>query len=161
MRIVSLCPSLTEIVFELDRADDLVAVTTYCIHPAEGVAKLEKVGGTKTPDLERVAELKPDVVLLNEEENRVEDARALEEMGLRCHSTFPKTVQGAADSVRAVGEAIEATAEAERLAGEIEQTAQQVVADAKQQTLVSFAYLIWRKPWASSRRPMMAMPKLG
>ena len=73
MRIVSLCPSLTELVFDLGVGDSLVGVTKFCVHPADGVREIEKVGGTKTPKIERVAELAPDLVLLNEEENRVED----------------------------------------------------------------------------------------
>ena len=43
MRIVSLCPSLTELVFDLGRGDDLVGITEYCVHPADGVAAVEKV----------------------------------------------------------------------------------------------------------------------
>ena len=70
MRIVSLCPSLTELVFDLGRGDDLVAITKFCVHPKERVASIEKVGGTKDPRIERIVELAPDVVLLNREENR-------------------------------------------------------------------------------------------
>jgi len=58
MRIVSLCPSLTELVFDLGRGSDLVGITDYCVHPADGVAAIEKVGGTKTPDVERIAALR-------------------------------------------------------------------------------------------------------
>ncbi len=61
MRIVSLCPSLTELVFDLGRGADLVGITRFCIHPAEGVAKLESVGGTKDPDVERIVALAPEV----------------------------------------------------------------------------------------------------
>ena len=82
MRIVSLCPSLTELVFDLGRGRELVGVTRFCVHPAEGVAGVEKVGGTKDPDVARIVELAPDLVLLNEEENRIEDARALAAAGL-------------------------------------------------------------------------------
>ena len=72
MRIVSLCPSLTELVFDLGRGQELVGVTQFCVHPAEGVARIEKVGGTKTPGVDRIVALEPDVVLLNAEENRRE-----------------------------------------------------------------------------------------
>ena len=41
MRIVSLCPSLTELVFDLGRGDDLVGITKYCVHPADGVARIK------------------------------------------------------------------------------------------------------------------------
>ena len=57
MRIVSLCPSLTELVYDLGRGDDLVGITKFCIHPAERVESVEQVGGTKNPKVERIVEL--------------------------------------------------------------------------------------------------------
>ena len=46
LRIVSLCPSLTELVFDLGRGDDLVGRTKFCVHPASRVERIESVGGT-------------------------------------------------------------------------------------------------------------------
>ncbi|HEX6630930.1 MAG TPA: helical backbone metal receptor, partial [Gemmatimonadaceae bacterium] len=82
MRIVSLCPSLTELVFDLGRGADLVGRTKFCVHPAESVTRVESVGGTKNPKVARIVELRPDVVLLNAEENRREDAEALRAAGV-------------------------------------------------------------------------------
>ena len=96
-RIVSLCPSLTELVFDLGLGDELVGVTKFCVHPSEGVAAIEKVGGTKDPKVERIVGLEPTVVLLNEEENRVEDADALRDAGVPCHTSMPRTVEETAD----------------------------------------------------------------
>jgi ABC-type Fe3+-hydroxamate transport system substrate-binding protein len=146
MRIVSLCPSLTELVFDLGRGDDLVGVTRFCVHPAAGVARIEKVGGTKSPKLERIIELRPDLVLLNEEENRVEDARVLEAAGLRCHVSFPRDVAATAEMVRSIGRALEREAEAEAIARDIEGRARRVREAAIGKPEVRFAYLIWRKP---------------
>ncbi len=146
MRIVSLCPSLTELVFDLDRGDDLVGVTKFCIHPADGVARIEKVGGTKDPRVERIIELAPDLVLLNEEENRIEDAEALRAAEINCHVSFPRTVADTAAMVRSIGSAIDASAEAERIALDIETREQRVRAAARGRPPVRFAYLIWREP---------------
>ena len=44
MRIVSLCPSLTELVFDLGRGDELVGITTFCVHPADRVGAVEPGG---------------------------------------------------------------------------------------------------------------------
>ena len=90
MRIISLCPSLTELVFDLGLGGQLVARTKFCVHPADRVEAIEKVGGTKNPKLDRIIALEPDLVLLNEEENRREDAEALEAEGVRCHVRFPR-----------------------------------------------------------------------
>ena len=77
MRIVSLVPSLTEAVAQLGVGGDLVAVTKHCIHPASLVAGLERIGGTKDPDLARIRQLDPDVVLANTDEQRTETLDAL------------------------------------------------------------------------------------
>jgi ABC-type Fe3+-hydroxamate transport system substrate-binding protein len=147
MRLVSLCPSLTELVFDLGRGADLVGVTKFCVHPAQGVARIEKVGGTKDPDVARIVALEPDLVLMNEEENRREDAEALALAGIPCLSSFPRDCAGTAEMVRALGAALERPEEAERIAQDIEQRSARVRASARDRRPVRFAYLIWRKPW--------------
>lgn len=161
MRIVSLCPSLTELVFALGRGDDLVGITDYCVHPAERVGAVEKVGGTKTPKVARIVELAPDVVLLNEEENRIEDAQALAARGVRCLNTFPKDALETAEMVRTIGAALERSAVAERIAVDIETRAGRVAEAARGRREVSWAYLIWRKPWMSVNRDTFASALLS
>jgi ABC-type Fe3+-hydroxamate transport system substrate-binding protein len=147
VRIVSLCPSLTELVFALERGDQLVGITDWCVHPAERVGAIEKVGGTKTPKIARIVELAPEVVLLNEEENRVEDADALRAAGVHCHVSFPRTLDETAAMVRDIGAELGRAPEAERIARDIQRRAERVRHDAAGQRAVPFAYLIWRKPW--------------
>jgi ABC-type Fe3+-hydroxamate transport system substrate-binding protein len=149
MRIVSLCPSLTELVFDLGRGDELVGVTQFCVHPAEGVVRIEKVGGTKTPDVERIVALEPDVVLLNAEENRREDADALAAAGVDCHVSMPRDTGETAAMVRSIGARLERGEIAERIARDIEQRTERVRKDTRGRERVSFAYLVWRKPWMS------------
>lgn len=147
MRLVSLCPSLTELVFDLGRGPDLVGVTEWCVHPAEGVARVEKVGGTKNPAVARIVALAPDLVLMNEEENRREDAEALAAAGVRTLSSLPRDVADTAAMVRQIGAALERTAEAESIARDIETRGARVREAARGLREVPFAYLIWRKPY--------------
>lgn len=149
MRIVSLCPSLTELVFDLGRGAELVGITEYCVHPRDGVAAIEKIGGTKTPDIARIVALGPEIVLLNEEENRRQDADALAAADVPCHVSFPRDCEGTAEMVRSIGAALEREQEAERVALDIEARARAVRERARGAREVSFAYLIWRKPWMS------------
>lgn len=149
MRIVSLCPSLTELVFDLGRGEDLVGVTQFCVHPAERVRLVEQVGGTKNPRLERILELAPDVVLFNEEENRREDFEALRDAGLHLVNTFPKGALETATMVRQVGQELGRPTEAEAIASDIERRVARVTAEAAGRAPVRFAYLIWRQPWMS------------
>lgn len=147
MRIVSLCPSLTELVFDLDRGDDLVGRTKFCVHPAGRVERVESVGGTKNPKIDRIIALQPDVVLLNEEENRREDAEALLAAGVPCHVSFPRDAAGTAMMVRDIGAALDRGSAAERIAMEIERRSERVAAAAAAAPPVRFAYMIWRDPW--------------
>lgn len=146
MRIVSLCPSLTELVFDLGLGDALVGRTKFCVHPTGRVDAVEKVGGTKNPKLERVIELAPDLVLMNDEENRKEDATALAAAGLRIHSSMPRTPAETAAMVRSIGFALARSREAELIAADIERRADRVRRDAVRYPPVRYACLIWRDP---------------
>ena len=146
MRIVSLCPSLTELVFDLDAGDSLVGRTKFCVHPADRVEAIEKLGGTKNPKIERIVELAPDLVLMNEEENRKEDAQALERAGIRVHTSMPRTAPETAAMVRSIGIAIHRSREAEPIAADIERRADRVKRDASRFPPIRYACLIWRDP---------------
>lgn len=147
MRLISLCPSITKLVFDLGAGADLVGVTKYCIEPRDGVAGLEKLGGTKDPRLERIVALRPDLVLFNQEENRREDFEALSQAGIACHSTYPLDVAGAIEASRSIAAAIGRASAAEALVAEIEAAWGRACAGRAARTDVRWAYLIWRKPW--------------
>lgn len=94
-RVVSLVPSITESLFDLGVGDRVVGVTDYCVHPAAGVAHVPKLGGTKNPDIKQIIVLHPDLVFVNQEENRREDVEALRAAGIPVWVTFPHTVNEA------------------------------------------------------------------
>ena len=99
MRIVSLVPSVTETLFALGLGDRVVGVTEWCLHPADGIRALARVGGTKNPNLDAIARLEPDLVLANLEENREIDVRRLRDRGTCVWVDFPCTVAAVADHV--------------------------------------------------------------
>jgi hypothetical protein len=67
MRVVSLVPSWTETLLEC--GVEVVGRTRFCVHPSPQVEKIPIVGGTKDLDAEKLAQLKPDLVLVDKEEN--------------------------------------------------------------------------------------------
>lgn len=91
-RIVSLVPSLTEAV-AASVSGALAGATAWCSHPAE--LDVERIGGTKNPDIERIKALQPDLMLANEEENRAEDLAALRAAGLPVWVTEVRTLDQA------------------------------------------------------------------
>ncbi|MDB4932151.1 MAG: hypothetical protein JWM10_4635 [Myxococcaceae bacterium] len=94
-RIVSLVPSLTESLFLLGVGDRVVGRTGYCDEPAGLVDAVPTVGGTKDADVDAIAALAPDLVLVNQEENTPAIHRDLVARGIAVHLSFPKTVADA------------------------------------------------------------------
>lgn len=89
-RVVSLVPSDTFSVAALGCGDALVGRTDYCELPAEVVARVPSVGGTKNPKLEAIFDLSPDLVIANQEENTKKDLEALAQEGVKVLVAFPK-----------------------------------------------------------------------
>lgn len=98
-RIVSLAPSLTETIYALGLQDRLVGDTDYCDYPPDA-AKKHKVGGAINPNMEEIAALKPDVVLVVKSLNRLETVRALEQLGIPVYATDPHTVNDIINSIK-------------------------------------------------------------
>ncbi len=96
-RVVSLVPSLTESI-AATRPEALVGATDWCTHPAD--LGVERVRGTKNPDVARIVALAPDLVLANQEENRRLDVERLRAAGVPVWVTVTETLDGALDSLR-------------------------------------------------------------
>ena len=94
--VVSLVPSLTEAV-AASEAGLLAGATKYCTHPPWFEA--ERIGGTKNPDVARIIEIAPDIVLANEEENRVPDLDRLRAAGVAVWVTRIRTLPEALASL--------------------------------------------------------------
>lgn len=156
MRVISLCPSLTELVCELGYGRELIACTKFCVHPERRVRKLLKVGGTKDPRINDIIALSPDVVLMNDEENRREDYEALTEKGVDCYSTMPRTIAETANMVRSIAAILGGSPKGEEIAADIEERALRVATSAAERDRVKFAYIIWSKPWMSVNRDTFA-----
>jgi ABC-type Fe3+-hydroxamate transport system substrate-binding protein len=100
-RVVSLVPSLTEAV-AASLPGLLVGATDWCTHPA--ALDVRRVGGTKNPDVAAVIELRPDLVIANEEENRPDDIDQLRAAGIAVDVTHVRTLaEGLAELRRVLG----------------------------------------------------------
>lgn len=76
-RIISIVPSQTELLFELGLDAEILGITKFCIHPASKFRSTTKIGGTKKLNLERIRELKPDLIIGNKEENEESQIKEL------------------------------------------------------------------------------------
>jgi hypothetical protein len=155
VRIASLVPSLTELVFALGLGELLVARTGYCIHPAEAVRRVPMIGGTKTVNLAKLRRLAPSHVLVNVDENRLETVQALHD--LRCewivtHPQSPEDNLGLVDQLHghfAAVPGVTPRAQALHAALELALQATQALAHAPPRRVL---YLIWRDPWMTVAR---------
>jgi ABC-type Fe3+-hydroxamate transport system substrate-binding protein len=145
LRIVSLVPSITELICDLGLAGQLVGRTGFCIHPWETVREIPKVGGTKDVKLDKVRELAPTHVVVNVDENLKEDAEALAEFVPEVVVTHPLGPRDNLALYRQIGAAFDREAEAARLCDEFERAYARATAAERPQRDV--LYLIWRDPW--------------
>lgn len=118
-RIVSLVPSLTELVWRLGRGEALRGRTRYCEEPAGEIERVPVVGGTKNPDVAAIAAIAPDLVIANREENRREDVEALRAAGLNVLLTDPNSVDEALAMIAGLGETLGREARAAALVADV------------------------------------------
>ena len=106
MRIVSLVPSVTELLVQWGLGGRLAARTTFCVEPSWIRASVPTVGGTKNPDLARIISLRPDLVILERDENTLEAAQALEAAGLRLLVLEVRSVKDCLKALVVLGDAV-------------------------------------------------------
>jgi len=114
LRVVSLAPSLTEIVYALGAAERLVGVTQQCDYPREAASK-PKIGGIYTPSFESIVMLRPDLVLATTEGNREEHVRELGRLGLPVYVVRPTDFATVLESIERTGRLLGRGPEAARL----------------------------------------------
>lgn len=157
-RIASLVPSLTELLLALGLREHIVARTGFCIHPADAVREIAKVGGTKDVNLAKLRRLAPTHVLVNVDENRLATVDALRAWPaaerpqiIVTHPCDPQDNLALVDRLLEVFGAIAGVAEhaaalRDALAHELALTRP---ADHTGQNVL---YLIWRDPWMTVAR---------
>lgn len=154
-RIVSLVPSVTETLFALGLGERVVGVTEWCIHPRDLPAAVTRVRGTKNPDLDAIALLKPDLVLANHEENREVDVRRLRERGLTVWVDYPRTVAQAIEHMRGLARLGAPPAALDAVVTPIEAALARVRAAPAHPPARAFV-AVWKDPWMTLSRDTYA-----
>jgi Periplasmic binding protein len=168
LRIVSLVPSITELVAQLGLATYIVGRTGFCIHPAQIMASIPKVGGTKDVNIDKIRALQPTHVLVNVDENKHSTVQQLRQLGLQVVVTHPCTP---ADNLALIDQLVAAfsptlagdlaagralRAQAAQLQQQLKQrlaslraalSLQAAHAAHAQRKPMQVLYLIWRDPW--------------
>lgn len=151
-RIVSLVPSLTELVCDLGLAPQLVGRSGFCVHPRETLKRVPKVGGTKDVDLAKVRALAPTHVLLNIDENEKPTAAALAQFVPQLIVTHPLGPQDNPGLYRLIGGIFGREQEAEALCARFCHARDALVRAARAWPRRRVLYLIWKDPWMTVSR---------
>lgn len=141
-RIISLVPSQTELLFDLDLHDEIIGITKFCIHPEEWYRNKTRVGGTKSVNLEKVRELKPDLILGNKEENEQSDIESIREIAPVWMSDI-NDLDSALDMIEQVSQMTDRSEIGRKLCLDIQSAFEQLRFNPETYTA---AYYIWREP---------------
>lgn len=145
--IISLVPSLTELLFDLGLGHSVAGRTRFCIHPEDEVQKIPIVGGTKNPRIDKIMASGPGLILANKEENRKEDIERLQPH-FEVLLTEIDSVESALFAIFDIGRRCGAEEKAEQLIRLIQHELKQI----PDEPPLSTAYFIWKDPWMSIGR---------
>lgn len=143
-RIISLVPSQSELLWDLGLRDELIGITKFCIHPNEMFKFKDRVGGTKTLDIQKIRSLKPDLIIGNKEENEYAQIKELQ-------NEFPVwmsdiyNLNNAYKMISDIGELVNKKNEATRLVSNIQKSFSVIKKYNK-----TVLYLIWKNPFMAA-----------
>ncbi len=140
-RIVSTAPSITEMLYALGLGDRVVAVTRFCRYPPEAQSK-PKIGDYVHPDLEAIAALKPDLVIV--QTNPVHLQEHLAAMHLRTIEVDQQNIAAIYDSIRTVGDAAGVPDRAARLIASIQSGLDEIRVRASKSKPVRIMFVVGR-----------------
>ncbi len=151
-RIVSLVPSITELLCDLGLGEQLIGRTGFCIHPRDVVRSIPKIGGTKDVDIEAIRRLKPTHLIVNIDENRRE---IVDELGKFVPATVVTHPRGPDDNLqlyRLLGAIFCCEPQAESLGAAYRARRDHHCRALSGKATESVLYLIWRDPWMTVSR---------
>jgi len=149
MRIVSLVPSQTELLFDLGLEDRLVGITKFCVHPYHLKSTKKIIGGTKKVHYEKIRLLQPDIIIANKEENTEEMVEALKDIAPVWTSNVI-TVQDSLDMITEFGKIFAVRTNARQCIDKINNGLSDFSKYMEGKQIQKAAYLIWKEPYMAA-----------
>jgi ABC-type Fe3+-hydroxamate transport system substrate-binding protein len=145
-KIISIVPSITELLSKLGLEEEVIGITKFCVHPDHWFRNKIKVGGTKTLNIPLIKKLCPGLIIANKEENEKSQIELLQ-ADVNIWVTDISTLQGAISMIKDVGGLTGKFDEATALIAAINNEFSGLpVRDKK----ISAAYLIWQNPYMAA-----------
>lgn len=145
-RIISLVPSLTELLHDLGLEKRIVGITNYCVHPYHYQSVKTKVGGTKKVKFEVIQELQPDFILCSKEENTSEMVSVLEKIAPVFVSDV-SSFKDALELIEKLGLILGKRIESLQMLEKIKLKHQEFQMSITNKRPIKTAYFIWKDPW--------------
>lgn len=151
-RIVSLVPSITELLHDLGLQEEVAGITKFCVHPKGWFHTKTRIGGTKNMNIKTIKSLKPDLIIANKEENVKEQVDALESVAPLWISDI-NTYEDALHMIKSVGELTGKEQKANQIIQQIKVAFNSIsglVSPTALTRSVNCCYLIWRDPYMTT-----------
>lgn len=145
-RIISLVPSLTELLVDLGLESAIIGLTKFCVHPSHLKKNKTIIGGTKNINIKKIKALNPDIILCNKEENTKEIVAICEQIA-PTHVSAIFTIDDTLELINLYGELFSKEMQAAKMVQEIQFRLVDFQEFIENKELKKVAYFIWKKPW--------------
>lgn len=149
IRIVSLVPSQTELLYDLGLEEKIVGITKFCVHPFHFKSTKKIVGGTKKVHVEKIRLLQPDIIICNKEENTLEIVESLQHIA-PVWVTNIITIEDSLEMISQFGTLFNRRTEARKWIDKIHFARQDFADFVKDIPTQKAAYFIWKNPWMTA-----------
>ncbi|MEN9599397.1 MAG: hypothetical protein RL596_1716 [Bacteroidota bacterium] len=146
VRIVSLVPSITELLFDLGLEEEVVGITKFCVHPIQWFRTKQRIGGTKNVHVDNVQSLSPTLVIASKEENIKEQVDAIASFS-EVILTDVKHLDDAIEMIAVIGVKTNRLKAAEDIIEKIKANFSTLLPNPYTFQLKPACYLIWRNPY--------------
>lgn len=143
-RIVSLVPSQTELLCQLGLRAEMLGITKFCVHPSVVYHSVERVGGTKDVNIQKVFELKPDIVIANKEENTKQTISKIREF-CQVYISDVSDIPSALGMIADLGQIFEVEIKAREITDQIRKNFSEL--KSVKLNNISTLYFIWNNPY--------------
>lgn len=148
-RVISLIPSITETLFAYGLSGAIAGITDFCPVVKEFPKSVERVGGPKHLNIEKIISLEPDLIIANAEENEKDEIHSLREKGQKIFVTFPKSVPDAISMMEKLSRITMTEETARPLISQIQHEYDELLKNKKEESPFKVLYLIWKNPFMS------------
>lgn len=143
-RVVSVVPSITELLFDLGLTSEVIGITKFCIHPKLWFDNKTRIGGTKSLNIEKIKSLNPDLIIANKEENEKDQIERIKQFCPVWTSDI-STINDCVDMIEKISSIVQKHKSGKRICNSI--TSNFNLINTNKLKGKSLLYMIWQKPF--------------